>query len=194
MSGCNPSEHQVVKGTSGAQESGWKDRMRDGIEELFRSHHSDIRRFVVRSVGAAAADDIVAATFELALNKMPQRHPHPVGWLFRAADNLCKTEVRRHFRENRAVRDAEVITDRNAGGDHADVEVLLRLLATLPAGQREVLQLTYWDGLSAADVGVVLACSERAVWKRISRAKAALRSAWPAPDDRGAWEEMVTLA
>ncbi len=168
--------------------------MRDGFEELFRSHHADIRRFVVRSVGLAAADDIVAATFELALHKLPQRHPHPVGWLFRAADNLCKTEVRRQARENRAVRDVAVITDRDAGDGDADIEILLRLLAALPSGHREVLQLTYWDRLSAADVGVVLACSERAVWKRISRAKAALRAAWPAPDDRDAWEEMVTLA
>lgn len=165
--------------------------MRDGFEELFRSHHSDIARFVVRMVGAAAADDIVSATFELALHKLPERHAHPVGWLFRTADNLCRAEMRRQVRENRAIRDAGVI----AGGDadHDDVDVLLRLLAALPAAQRDVLQLTYWDRLSAADVGVVLGCSERAVWKRISRAKAALRAAWPAPDDRDAWEQMATV-
>jgi RNA polymerase sigma-70 factor (ECF subfamily) len=163
--------------------------MREGFEELFRSYHSDVRRFVVRQVGATSADDVVASAFELALHKLPQGHPHPVGWLFRTADNLCKAETRRQVRENRAVRDAGVIAHKDPEGD--DVEVLLRLLAAMSAAQREVLQLTYWDRLSAADVGVVLGCSERAVWKRISRAKAALRAAWPAPDDRDAWEQTL---
>ena len=167
--------------------------MREGFEELFRSHHSDVRRFVVRLVGASAADDIVASTFELALRKLPPRHPHPVGWLFRAADNLCKAELRRQTRERRAARDSAVIAHGSTDADDDRVGVLLRLLATLPSAQREVLQLTYWDRLSAADAGVVLACSERAVWKRISRAKAALRASWPAPDDGDAWEEMVTV-
>lgn len=163
--------------------------MRDGFEELFRSHHSDVRRFVVRQVGASSADDVVASTFELALHKLPQRHPHPVGWLFRTADNLCKAENRRQIRENRAVRDASLIAQEATETD--DVDILLRLLAAMSAAHREVLQLTYWDRLSATDVGVVLGCTERAVWKRISRAKAALRAAWPAPDDRDAWEEMM---
>ena len=165
--------------------------MRDGFEELFRSHRSDIERFVVRRVGAAAADDIVASTFELALRKLPQRHAHPVGWLFRTADNLCKAELRRQVRENRAMQDAGLIAA--PGGDDGDIEVLLQLLAKLPTVQRDVLQLTYWDRLSAADVGVVLGCSERAVWKRISRAKAALRAAWPAPGDSDPWDQMVTV-
>lgn len=164
--------------------------MRDGFEELFRSHHSDLRRFVVRRAGSAAADDIVASTFELALGKLPSHHPHPVGWLFRTADNLCRADVRRQAREHRAVRDAVVFAARD---DDDDVDVLLGLLATLPPAQQEVLQLTYWDRLSAADVGMVLGCSERAVWKRISRAKAALRAAWPAPEDRDAWDQMMTV-
>ncbi|QKJ20960.1 RNA polymerase sigma factor [Microbacterium hominis] len=167
--------------------------MRDGFEELFRSHHAAVRRFATRRVGAAAADDIVASTFELALHRLPARHPHPTGWLFRAADNLCKAEVTRQAREIRMLRDAGVIADTEVDAADSDVDVLLRLLEMLPAAQREVLQLTYWDRLSAADVGVVLGCSVPAVWKRISRAKAMLRAAWPAPDDRDTWEEMVTV-
>ncbi|WP_137845145.1 RNA polymerase sigma factor [Microbacterium sp. 2FI] len=128
--------------------------MLDRFEELFRSQHGDVRRYVVRLVGSAPADDIVASTFELALLKLPHRHAHPVGWLFRTAHNLCRAEVRRQVRENRAVRDAVVIADTDA--DDYAIDVLLRLLAALPAAQREVLQLTYWDRLSAADVGVVL--------------------------------------
>lgn len=163
--------------------------MRDGLDELFRSHHPDLRRFVVRLVGTATADDIVASTFELALRKLSDRHPHPVGWLYRTAGNLCKGEVRRQVRENRAERDARLIAD--TGADDGDVGVLLGLLATLPAAQQEVLQLTYWDRLSAADVAVVLGCSERAVWKRISRAKAALREAWPTPSAGDPHEQMM---
>lgn len=47
---------------------------------------------------------------------------------------------------------------------------------TLPELDREALLLTYWERLSAAEVAVVMGCSEQAAWKRISRARTAMRT------------------
>lgn len=155
--------------------------MRDGFEALYRAHYEAVHRFVNRRL-AGSTDDIVASTFELAYRKLPAAHPHPVGWLIRTAGNLVKAELRRQERERRALRDADLV--RAAPGDgRDDLDTLGRLLERMPPAHREVLQLTYWDGLSAAEAAVVLGCSEQAVWKRLSRAKAALRAAWPTERD-----------
>lgn len=168
--------------------------MQDGFEALYRAQHAAVRRFVTRRLGEADGDDVVATTFELAYRKLPDHHPHPVGWLFRTAGNLVKAELRRRGREIRAVQDAATLTA--IGGEDADVGILLGILSALPTAQRDVLQLTYWDGLAAAEVGVALGCSEQAVWKRISRAKAAIRAAWPADADADTrtWEEVMSRA
>ena len=165
--------------------------MRDGFEALYRAQYGAVHRFVTRRLSGAGVDDIVASTFELAWQKLPDDHPQQVGWLIRTAGNLVKTELRRQARERRALRDVDLIEDHR--GDDGALDTLERLLRQLPAAQREILQLTYWDGLTAAEVAVVLGCSEQAVWKRVSRAKAALRAAWPTdpPTDR---EEAETYA
>lgn len=154
--------------------------MRDGFEALYRAHYEAVHRFVNRRL-SGSADDIVASTFELAYRKLPTAHPHPVGWLIRTAGNLVKAELRRQDRERRALRDVDLM--RAAPGDGGDLDTLGHLLERMSRAHREVLQLTYWDGLSAAEAGVVLGCSEQAVWKRLSRAKAALRAAWPTESD-----------
>lgn len=164
--------------------------MRDGFDVLYREQHVALARFARRQVGDAAAEDVVASTFELAYAKLRDDHPHPVGWLFQTARNLMKAELRSRERERRAMRDADIVAVRDMGDD--DVETVRALLETLPPGHREVLQLTYWDRLAASDVGVALGCSEQAVWKRISRAKAALRAAWASNDAALSREETLT--
>lgn len=164
--------------------------MQDGFEALYRAQYAAVRRFVNRRMNDG--DEVVDATFELAYRALPDRHPHPVGWLFRTAGNLVKAELRRRDREHRAVQDAATLTV--VGGEDADIGILHGILRSLPRAHREVLQLTYWDGLAAADVGVALGCSEQAVWKRISRAKAAIRAAWPEDVDDLTWEEAMSRA
>lgn len=165
--------------------------MQDGFEALYRAQYAAVRRFAARRLGGADGDDIVAATFELAYRKLSDRHPHPVGWLFRTAGNLVKAELRRQSRERRATQDAAVLGD---AGEDPDLGILRSILDTLSPVHRDVLALTYWDGLAAADVAVVLGCSEQAVWKRISRAREEIRRAWPQDRDVSSWEEAMTHA
>ena len=68
-----------------------------------------------------------------------------------------------------------------AGSDGAtqydDRDLLLRALATLPARQRAVLVLRYWEDLSEADTAAALGCSVGAVKSHGSRGLARLRQA-----------------
>ena len=51
-------------------------------------------------------------------------------------------------------------------------------LQALPDTAREVLVLTYWDGLPAAEAGRVLGCSTAAVWVRLHRARRLFADEW----------------
>ena len=55
--------------------------------------------------------------------------------------------------------------------------LLLRALQTVPLDQQIALELTFWEGLSAADIGRVLEIPENTVYSRVRRAKAHLRTA-----------------
>lgn len=142
--------------------------MEDGFDALYREHRAALTRYARRQVGDGA-DDIVAATFEIAYTRLRSSHPHPLGWLFRTARNLIAAQRGRDERERIAGRDAALIA---APQDEvSDIEVIRLLIAELPPRDREVIQLTYWDRLSAAEVAVAVGSSTSAVWKRISRAK-----------------------
>jgi RNA polymerase sigma-70 factor (ECF subfamily) len=52
---------------------------------LYQSHHSDVRRFARRRVGADAADERVAETFLVAWRRIDDIPEAAVPWLFRVA-------------------------------------------------------------------------------------------------------------
>ena len=52
--------------------------------------------------------------------------------------------------------------------------VIRQALATLPANQRDVVELVAWSGLSLADVAAALKISVGTVKSRLSRARARL--------------------
>jgi RNA polymerase sigma-70 factor (sigma-E family) len=72
------------------------------------------------------------------------------------------------------------------GGDEAgllaDRDLLLRALAVLPAGQRAVVVLRYFEDLTEAQTAAALGCSVGSVKSQSSRALARLRTLIAAPD------------
>src|SRR4051812_36656305 len=119
--------------------------MAQGLEALFREHWTAVRRFAARRVGEASADDLAASVFELAHRKMPDNHPHPVGWLFRTAENLASAQLRVAQRARRTVEDLGHQAASGSANEPDDEAILLTLLGELPPRYRDVLQLTYWD-------------------------------------------------
>ncbi|MEU5108004.1 sigma-70 family RNA polymerase sigma factor [Streptomyces sp. NPDC021354] len=150
---------------------------------VYAREHPRVVAFVHRRVGdRGASEELAAEVFRIAWEhtlKDGGEGEITAGWLFVTARNL----VRNHYRaEARLGELHRRITDelgRTAATDQDSA--VLDTLDRLPAHHREVLVLSYWDGLSAAEAGAVLGCGAPAVWVRLHRARKAFRDLYRAP-------------
>jgi RNA polymerase sigma-70 factor (ECF subfamily) len=158
--------------------------------ELFDRHYAEIHRYLGRRVGAALADELAAETFVRAFGARA-RYDREAGdarpWLFGIAANL----VRRHWRtERRRLRAYARTGSDPLRDDSSDVErrldaaaaapQLAAALASLSAGEREVLLLFAWADLSYEEISNALGIPVGTVRSRLSRARAHVRElVWP---------------
>lgn len=171
----------------------WSRKNPDAFAELFHRHSGEIGRYVTRRVGPEAAEDIVAETFLVAFRR---RDSYDRGrtdarpWLYGIATNV----MRRHRRDEvRALRTlertgvdpvmAESFTDRVDGQVSAS-RLLAPALARLNAGQRDVLLLTAWAGLTLDQIAEVLGIPHGTARSRLNRARKKIRAALEASQDR----------
>jgi RNA polymerase sigma-70 factor (ECF subfamily) len=144
---------------------------------LFREHYNAVRRFIERRVSdREAADDLTMECFEIAWRKRDPREPFGLPWLYRTARNLIANEYRRRDREGALWTHIEdqVRTLSNASEGEM-IDRLVDAIRALSEKEREILWLTYWEDLSAAEVGVVVGASAGTVWTRLNRVRAKLR-------------------
>jgi len=144
-------------------------RLRDGDEDAFRRlfarHAPAAKALALRIVRQTnLAEEIVQDAF-LAVWKNPDRYDELRGsvrsWLMGTVHHRAVDLVRREEAYRRRAEDAIAAGDEQV--DHAD-EVAVRLdrpaerlavqaaLADLPAGQRQVLEMMYFDGLSQSRI------------------------------------------
>lgn len=154
----------------------------DTFETFYREHYTRVLRFIERRIDSHIAPDICAQCFEIAWRKFDPDEPFGLPWLYQTARNLLGNAYRKRAREFELLRHL-----RPAANEHEDarIEHLRSEIERLPPLDREALRLTYWEGLTAAEVGEVMRCSEQAAWKRISRAKGKLRDGLQPRLDRG---------
>ncbi|MFF0909236.1 RNA polymerase sigma factor [Microbacterium enclense] len=144
---------------------------------LFREHYTPVRRFIERRVShAEAAADLTMDCFEIAWAKRVPGEPFGLPWLYRTARNLIANEYRRRDREEALWSHLhDEARTRSTDGSAVMTARLLDAMKALPERDREILWLTYWEDLSAADIAVVLEMSDGAVWTRLNRVRAKLR-------------------
>src|ERR1035441_5774649 len=155
---------------------------------LFRRHAPHIQRYVVRRLGADAADDIVAETFLLAFRQRTSYDPARADarpWLYGIATNLIGRHRRAEIRLYRALARTgadpvmEPFTDRV--DDQVSASAASRRLATalarLPEKLRDTLLLVAWGDLSYEVVAAALGVPVGTVRSRVSRARSKLRQA-----------------
>ena len=122
---------------------------------LFRRHAGQIQRYVVRRLGADAADDVVAETFLLAFRQRDRYDPVRTDarpWLYGIATNLIGRHRRSEIRQYRALARTGVDPVTEPFTDQVDARVsataagrrLAGALARLPAGHRDILLLVAW--------------------------------------------------
>jgi RNA polymerase sigma-70 factor (ECF subfamily) len=157
---------------------------------LFVAGYGAVRRYAFnRGLRSADADDLVAATFEVAwrrLTDVPTEAPIP--WLLGVAHNLWRNQLRRE-RSYRALVARLPAPLPEQPPDLPDIEpgAIREALATLPDDDQELLRLIAWDGLTPLEAAAVLGCSSDAVRTRLHRARDRLAARLELPRARPPW-------
>jgi RNA polymerase sigma-70 factor, ECF subfamily len=136
--------------------------------------HEPLRRYALRRVDPADADDIVAETLLVLwrrLDDVPEGAELP--WSYNVARNCVANLHRSAVRRERLV--VRLAAEPPAPVDEPPAYVAAALGA-LSDRDREVVLLWAWEGLTPREIAVVLGTSANAVSLRLSRAKRRLRS------------------
>jgi RNA polymerase sigma factor (sigma-70 family) len=150
----------------------------EAFEELYRRTSAEVLWFLRRRVGDEAPD-LLADVFVLAWEK---RDSLPAEWLRRAwlfgvARRLLLSHGRQTARGLAAEHEASRLPTRIEGhaGDGIG-EAVRAALARLPEIDRELIQLTEWEGLSIAEAAVATALKPGTARVRLHRARLRLAS------------------
>ncbi len=155
---------------------------------VFRRHAPDVQRYVVRRLGAAAADDVVAETFLAAFRQRSayQRdRPDARPWLYGIATNFIGRHRRAEIRQYRALARTGIDPVTEPFTDRVDARVsasgasrrLAAALAKLPTAHRDALLVVAWGDLTYEQAADALGVPVGTVRSRLSRARGRLRRA-----------------
>jgi RNA polymerase sigma-70 factor, ECF subfamily len=141
---------------------------------LYRDHRADLERFVRRRLPQAQVEDVVAEAFLVAWRRLDEAPQEERPWLFGIARNVMLASTRTHGRWRALhVRLAAqpVPADTELAADVASRTDITRAWSRLSAGEREVLTLIAWDGLSAREAAAGLGCQPGTFRVRLLRAR-----------------------
>jgi RNA polymerase sigma-70 factor (ECF subfamily) len=152
------------------------------FDVLFERHCRAVHTYLARLVrSSAAAEDLTQATF-LSVVRSRGRFRSTTGfrpWLYAIATNAGRDYFRRTRRETLSERGelpSEAATALDDGAPDFGLEHTVRAaLERIPAQQREVIILNRFEGLSMAEVAVVVGASVAAVKVRAHRGYERLR-------------------
>ena len=155
------------------------------FEAVFETEFASLHRYLARRIGPAAADELAAETFAVALRNWDRLDPaRPVRpWLYGIAANL----VRHHWRKERRMLRAyartgvdPVFADEDAAAERADAHArhgeVATALAELRKDEREILLLNAWAELTDAEIADALGLPIGTVKSRLSRTREKLRN------------------
>src|SRR5438270_7304932 len=144
--------------------------MTQRFEQIYTANREAVRAYVRRRAPDAVVDDVVSETFLVCLRRIDQVPLDPLPWLYAVAWKTLANERRKQARAPHS--DALPFGAPVPVGDG----VLATAFNALSEGDREVLRLVAWEGLSLTDAATVLGCSGVACRVRYHRAKTRLAS------------------
>jgi RNA polymerase sigma factor (sigma-70 family) len=133
--------------------------------------HDRVYRYLRRRTDAATAEDLCAEAFRIVWEKAVGGDSLSVLVLFGVAKNVLRNHHRSSLRSESLVSTLQ--RERPIDAVTAESPVL-DALAKLSPDDREVLLLTYWDGLTSGEVSDLLNTSATAVRMRLHRARKSL--------------------
>ncbi|MBP6634133.1 MAG: sigma-70 family RNA polymerase sigma factor [Kofleriaceae bacterium] len=164
-------------------------------QRLVERHFASICRFFRAKLGDDVGD-LVQQTFADCLAGRDEIAVSFRAFLFQIARRRLFDHLRTHY-QVRDQQDVAALSLADLGTDaptrmarHQREQALLDAMAQLPLDDRILLELTYWDGLSAPEVAAVVGSPANTVRGDLSRARAALRDLLEADD--ASWEQTLT--
>jgi RNA polymerase sigma-70 factor (ECF subfamily) len=156
---------------------------RSDAEARFRraylEHYRAILAYALRrGVDHASAEEIVAETFAVLWRRRDDA-PDPdalLPWLYGVAARVLANHRRRAARRERLSSRLQTLMPEHpetesVAFDRLEVRTVIDALQQLSAGDREVLLLAAWEGLSHREIAAALGCSDNAAAIRLHRAR-----------------------
>jgi len=149
------------------------------FDQLYRAHRDDIWRYLRRRA-ASEPEDLTTEVFLVAWRRRAELPEAPLPYLYGIARKVLANHRRGGARR-------EALTER-AGShavatapDHAEAfgvrDELARALAALGEGDRELILLVAWEGLSVGEAATALGCRSGTAAVRLHRARRRLQTA-----------------
>jgi RNA polymerase sigma factor (sigma-70 family) len=160
---------------------------RDAFAAVYAEHFDDIYGYLCRRAGRSEGEELAAQTFALALRdrgSYDAGRGSPRVWLFGIAANVLRGHRRSEERRLRALARSGVdplLDEADALVERLDAQratrALAGVLASLPAGDREVLLLAAWADLTSEEIGLALGIPPGTARSRLNRSRRQLRRA-----------------
>lgn len=141
------------------------------LETLLFQYENTLYRAALAILGDAhEAEDAVQDAFLRCLEKEPdfESPAHEKAWLLRVTVNGCKSRLRSPWRR----RTAPLLDTYPAAGP--EEQSLMETIGKLPAKDRTVLHLYYYEGYQTAEIAEMTGWREGTVRSRLTRARAKL--------------------
>lgn len=144
--------------------------IRPDWETLITENENKLYRAALAILGSPQdAEDAVQDTFLRYLEKAPATLENPGAWLMRVTVNGCKSRLRLKWRQ-------VVALPEDLPAQSSEERQELEELWQLPAQDRAVLHLFYYEGYSTDEIAALLSTRPGTVRSRLSRARQRLKA------------------
>ena len=158
---------------------------------IFDRHAVAVHGFLARRGGQELADDLLGEVFTVAFDarrRYDMTYPAATPWLYGIAANVLRARYRRDGVRARLLRrvpvepveDPWAEVDGRLDADRPGARAA-RAMERWPAGERDVVQLVAWEGLTLVEVAAALRIPQGTARSRLHRARTALRAAVGSP-------------
>lgn len=142
-------------------------------ERLLERHGNSVLRLAYSYLhNMGDAEEILQESLIRFLQAAPslENERHEKAWLLRVAGNLSKNRIA----YNR-LRHADQLEETLAAEQREDLSFVWEAVKRLPASDREVIHLFYYEGFSTAEIAGILGQKESTVRSRLMRGREKLR-------------------